>query len=285
MSTPRHVSPLDRPAEDRLIALLEAVEAPLPRREIFGRVDTDFDTEEDLAKALGRLVADGRLHRAMRATRPGKPEEAVYSTKPINRVAAIAAKAWPSIDLPPQAQPKEDPVSRNNVAGKTRQRFVDFFTPERGWVSPAEVAKAIKLSKQNVKYHLTAFEEQGVVQASGNTSGRRYAIAGIPAPLAKEPAPKARKVEVEPATEKKRKAPRKPRAVREKSPAANLASFGANPLPAPSMPRSSITWAITDQGDVAINDGKNTIKLSAKDIADGVSFLERTQLVWMRKAA
>jgi hypothetical protein len=49
---------MDRPIEDRLIAMLEAVDAPLSRRAIYSRVDEDFDSEEDLARRDQRRRQD-----------------------------------------------------------------------------------------------------------------------------------------------------------------------------------------------------------------------------------
>jgi hypothetical protein len=80
--TPRRVSPMERDIESRLVATLEAVGAPLNRRSIFTHVDDDFVSEEELALCLGRMVADGRLVRAMRP-RLGKDPEAIYSV-PMN---------------------------------------------------------------------------------------------------------------------------------------------------------------------------------------------------------
>jgi DNA-binding transcriptional ArsR family regulator len=277
---------MDRPIEDRLIAMLEAVDAPLSRRAIYSRVDEDFDSEEDLARALGRLVASGRLHRAMRPCF-NKPDEAVYSTKPVaSKVTSAqvteptfrvtAAKGGPEVQIT-AAAPKEIPMSKNKVAGAARQRVTAIFTADRGWMSTGEIAAIALMKHPSVKYHLTALEEQGVIQSVGMTSSRRYAIAGLAAPAA-EPVPKKT------APKRKQPGPRKP--------ARNLAEFGATPrqvqLPVAAPAAASngrIAWAITDQGEVAINDGANTIQLRPEDIEYGISFLERTQLVWMRKAA
>lgn len=81
---------MDRPLEEKLVAMLEAAGGMLARRDIFTRVDDDFDSEEDLARCLGRLVADGSLVRQMRA-RPGKADEAIYGTPKAARGAVIAA--------------------------------------------------------------------------------------------------------------------------------------------------------------------------------------------------
>lgn len=287
MSGGRQVSPLDRGAETKLIAILTAVGAPLARRQIFDRVDDEFSTEEDLARCLGRLVADGRLVRAMRP-RPGKEDEAVYSTpgtSPPPRVQTSAQPAAATVmctecgavgDAPHlkscSKNERENVVAK--ILGKTRERIITLFKPSAGWISIGEIAESLDLSGQTVQYHLKALVNEGKIHATGTTMNRRYAHVDVK--------PAGTQAEEEPALEARPR--RKPRAKRAGPRNDSAIPPGPSNLPVPAPAAGKINWAIDDEGTVAIRSENATIKLSPDDIAYGVSFLERTQLLWQHRS-
>lgn len=290
MTVARQVSPLDRDADEKLVAILEAVNAPLPRAEIFARVDDDFEDEQACAKALGRLVTSGRIFRASRE-RPGKGEEFVYSAKPIDRtalIAAVAAKVQaapkPKPETPTEPANEEQPMPKKAKVVDANQ-YLAALPAERGWVKPRELAKELGVSREAANSHLRELADDGKLQRRGSRSGLAYAAPGV-AEDATSSAP-AKGGKREPKRKKKTgaRAVRSPRSERPR----NLAEFGAHPserpqLPAPAPGRERPICAINDQGALGITKGKDKIALDSDEIAYVVDFLERVQHVW-RKAA
>lgn len=288
MSQARQVSPLDRDAEEKLVAVMEAVDGRLPRQQIWQRVCDDFASEEDLAKALGRLVANGRLVRDKRSN-PRGGEEFVYGIPGrLDKIAAAVSKVQPpapavSAAVAAVPQPEKKPMS--HPYGTTRQRVLDHFTVDRGWMAIGQLTKALDMEVNAVKYHLRPLIDDGVIKATGATNSRRYAHRDVeaPSPPAAE-RPPAKTVE-QPSTARSRSNKSASRG----GPSPNLAEFGAEPrqtmpVPMPANEPGRIAWAIEDSGMVAINDGEKTIRLAPADIAYGVDFLEKTQLIWKRAA-
>ncbi len=273
--------------ESHLLAIVEAAEGALSRAQIYSRVSDDFVDEEDLARCLGRMVADGRLHRSFRQ-RPGAKDEFVYGTSAPALIETIASQATTP---QPAASKKEKPSMskpKRRQIGATRARVVEFVVAGRGWLSPATIASELGLTSATVTYHLSALLRDGAVQATGRNQARRYAANGV-APQAPEPAPVPAPEElvVPEAAPKRRKAKRRARAA-EAAPARNLAEFGAPPrvqLPAiAKQVTDEPSCAIEDTGAFALNDGHATIRLTPKGIGKVVRFLELTQHVWKGEA-
>jgi hypothetical protein len=288
--SPRSMSPLDRSIEEKLVATLEAVDGALPRSEIFARVCDDFESEEHLAKSLGRLVASGALYRQKRV-RPGAGEEFVYSTKPDARMAAIAAAAQKAEPIPTTAAP---PAAQEPAMPKTRSHdaaaYVELLTNEGRWMGPKEIFKQLGAGRGTALTTLRDLANAKRIQVAGSMRSLRYAALGVP--VAGDGSG-AKNAELAPAKggeaapkEKKKTGSRKAKTSR---PARNLADFGAPqkpqlPVPVRAVAAGELAWAIDDKGVVAINDGTHTIKLKPADIEYGVGFLERTQLIWKSAA-
>ena len=162
--------------------------------------------------------------------------------------------------------------------------YLEHLENARAWVQPGAIAKVLGVSRSTAYPQLRELAEAKKVQCRGASRSLRYAALGVPSEDQTAPAPakpERKTSEPKPKTKAKRKVAAKPHR--------NLAEFGATPgeaptrqLPATVPPAGDrISWAITDQGHVAINDGKSTIQLKPGDIAHGVAFLERTQLLWM----
>jgi hypothetical protein len=285
-AAPKQLSP-----EDRLVAILHAVGAPLPRTEIYARVDGEYDSEADLAKVLGPLVASGRLLRS-KNTR----EQFVYQAAPGDRAATIATTAiasaperlqtsTPSLDLhqpesdaapPPRAPRRKE--TRMRAGSPLRLQIAEFMTPDRGWLKPLEIAQAIGEDLTAVKHQLHNLLAAKELQVQGKSRNRRYASTTLPPPATRAETPTH-----EPSAPKR---------------ARNLAEFGAPPgrpnypapLPAPPRPshnvanESQVTCALEDSGLFAITDGNVTIRMSPSAIRKTVKFLELTQHVWQKAA-
>lgn len=261
----RAVSPLDREVEDRIVAMLERVATPLPRNQLFARFDDDFESEEDLARVLGRLVANGRLLREKRPSPAG--EEFVYRAPNGSRVDAIAAAAAKVTAISPQpaSSPEETPMAKKPTLDRVEQ-IVEFLKQEGKWFMPNEIAEALGASRTNTGERLRTLASEKRVQTVGRGRGLYYAATGVAARNAEEPKPP-------------RPAPAKVEARKDDAP--QPARRATPNLPTTTPAPDAISWAITDKGHVAINDGKSTIRLSPADIAYGVRFLERSQLLWM----
>lgn len=269
MTAPRQVSPLDRKFEDKLVALVEAVGAQLSRQQIYGRVSDDVDSEEQLAKCLGRLVASGRLTRERRA-RFGAEDELVYGPAGAPRAATLAA-APPQTAPAPRPTEEEDPMPKA-VASNKSQKFVDYLNEQSVWLKPKAIADALDESPSNASYHLNKLAAAKLIKAAGGGATREYASLTVV-------------VQADPAEEKK--AARKPRAAPRRAarppPSPNLADFGARPsLPVPVAVdvAQDVHCAIEDTGLFALNDGKSTIRMKPAAIRKVIGFLELVQHVW-----
>lgn len=264
MNAPRPAGGMQAASERRLVAHMEEAGAELTRAQIWLRMrDDDFADEQELAKCLGRLTADGRLVREKRS-RPGAPEEFVYrapnAKKPATQSTEIAAAAEPP------AQAKESAMPRNS--DDKRKSILDFLG-KGGWRSPKEISDGIPMELFAVHYNLRALKKDDAIACVGESRSVRYAVKGT-TPPAEEGAPE------------KAPAKRQPRQAR---PKVGLHDLGVSvprqaPVPAPVAPRGRLSYAITDEGQVAINDGEKTIQLTPSDIHAAVAFLERTQLIW-----
>lgn len=249
---------MSRDREDRLVAIVAAVNSPLPRREIFNRVDDDFDDEEDLAKTLGRMCADGRLVKTMRA-RFNKPDEAVYATPAGARLAAIAAAAGHVAQAandgrehlrviapedPPSTPPAPD--KENDMGRKSNAEILeavkDVILGAREPLSSGEIAKCAGVGAPAAKRALKALAAEGLAQASGKGRAARWAH-GTPASV-----PAAPSAAVVP-----RKAP--------------VAAKGA-------------TYAVESTGAVAISVDKQEVRIEPGDVAALYAFLGITEPIW-----
>lgn len=187
---------MTRDIEDRLVAMLDAVSAPLPRREIFNRADDDFETEEELAKALGRLCADGRLVKSMRP-RFNKQDEAVYTTPRVARAAQIGAAAKnvaekeiaandgrqdlrevlelsqpPEPEAPPPNE-KENVMARKSK-GEIHEAVRAAVLGAREPLSAADVAKAAGVGVAAAKRALKALAKEKIAQCTGAGRATRW---------------------------------------------------------------------------------------------------------------
>jgi DNA-binding transcriptional ArsR family regulator len=262
----RQVRPLDMTREDRLVAILEAVGAPLPCRAIHERVADLFKTEVDLVRSIGPLLLQKRL---------------LVEFRDGVRVYSAPKPTTP----PPQPKPSnEDTMARNNAAGETREKFVELFNREKGWIAPAAIAAAVGMTQVGCKYHLTALEEQGVIKSRGKTSSRRYAHVSTPdeAPFAAAEAepPKKRK----PALRRKTAKARRQR--REKHPPVQLPVSHGYLTPVAEPPANeSMVCAINDTGALGITKGGERIALDPIEVRKLLGFLDHTKPLWHRKRA
>lgn len=187
---------MSREREDKLVAILAAVGSGLPRRAIYDRVDEEFDNEEDLAKTLGRLVADGRLAREMRP-RLGKNPEAIYSTPRGNaaRLQVIVAAAHKTvapnvtaipvelIEIPaflptaPAASPldKENDMGRRSTAEILALVKDALFGARELPMSLADVATAAGVTSGSAKSALKALAKEDLANSMGKGRGTKWA--------------------------------------------------------------------------------------------------------------
>jgi hypothetical protein len=301
----RPLKMLDR--EARLVAILAAVGSPLPRGEIYARVDADFDDETQCAKTLGRLVADGRLVRSKRgeefiyeahrgnAARVGVIASAVENVQardihprpPARRMhvledddaeeAQLGANGAPQLEIRPFVAPdaKGDLVTTKEEAmpkGSHGQQKTAAARPFNKYVELLENRHTWMSVAEVVGILLEHKAVIGTRLRELATLGRRYAALGVTA-AASNHAAKARKGEKTEA----RAAGTSRHARKSVEP-----EEPAQPRHLPAVPSKAgrIEWAITDTGTVAIKDGDQTIKLSPADCEYGVGFLEKTQLLW-----
>lgn len=192
----RQVTPIDREAEDRLAVVLEEASSALSRKEIFARVADDFDDEEDLAKALGRLVADGRL---VRSTRPrfNRPDETAYATPKVTRLTAIASAAQQTeiaandgrellrevIDdkQAPSAHgaPNSGPIQKENDMGRKTSVEVQELVKNtlygaREPLGLADLSKSAGVTEGSAKSALKALMKEGQVESTGKGRAVKY---------------------------------------------------------------------------------------------------------------
>lgn len=277
-----------RMGTDPYASLLKILEnsPPLTRGQVYALLSDDFADEADCAKALGRMVADGRLHRS------GSSGNFLYSARPsdaldsrIETIAKAAVKVHEPIATNGGGIQTEDAMPRTKAAGKTREKFIELMNPERGWISPAAAAKSCGTTPSTASYHLNALAAQGALQVRGYAQARRFAALGVAVAPCEEQRPEEGG-SAEPSRKKKTgaRAARAPRS----APPRNLANFGApEKAPIATLPVATGTGvtenprcAIEDTGLFAINDGANTIRLGRKGIAKVIDFLTLTQHVW-----
>lgn len=271
MNAPRLVRPLGLEPEDKLVALLEAMEGRLTRAQIWTRVDSDFPEEGDLAKALGPLVASGRLVREKRQGPRG--EEFVYGVPGrVDAIAQAVEKVKAAAPAPAPITPKpEEPAMSKKIDAK-RQKIRDYFTPEQGFASPSRAAKDLDMRVPALSYYLKEMLDAGELAVIGMNRMRQYGH-----PKAK---PVAMSEATSPAPEKAAK-PEKASGRKRSTPRAAAAALLPVPAPQPTAEGGGIAaWAIDDKGTVAINQGANRVVLTREQIAYGVQFLELSQHIW-----
>jgi hypothetical protein len=159
--------------------------------------------------------------------------------------------------------------------------IVQYLEQHPKWLSPIEVADALKQSRTGTGTRLRAMAGEGKVQTVGNRRGLRYAALGLeeaPPGASRSAAP----AEPEPPAKKKRRKASRLRPGPKIDPASRIEREPQLPAIAPEQ--GKLVWAINSDGVVAINDGGKTIQLAPADIEYGVLFLERTQLIWKRAA-
>lgn len=251
--------------EERLVAICADAGGGLTRGSIWERFSDDFETEGDLAKCLGRMVACGDLVRGTRKT-PGALDQFVYSAPKSADIPAPTSEPGP---VTPASRASEIPMSRTTTK---RQQYIEHLKQSGTWQGPTEVARAVKQSVGNASYHLNAAAATGALQVTGVGNQRRFAALGVALsarPSRAEPTP----------NEQKARAPK---------PAQKP---GPEPRPATQMvpldlsgervaDDADLRCAIEDTGLFAINDGKTTIRLTPRSVHKVINFLTLTQHVW-----
>lgn len=234
--------------EEKLTAVLAAAGGGLTRVALFDRLDDVFETEGDLAKALGPMVADGRLLRSSRP-RPGKADEFVYTVAKNEHTAAIATA------------PKSTPAAarERKHSGELAAAVLAALRGASEPLKSAAIAEVLQVHVSNVVTALAKLEARGDAERQGAGRSTLWQAAR----------------RVTPPPEPKLEPPAEPTPAPEPEPLRTLPAPVAA-AEACSEPRC----AIEDTGLFAINDGKATIRLTPKAIHKVVGFLELTQHVW-----